>query len=206
MLLRIALGLFVAFAAFIVWRVSSVSRGARARDKRLLDRLTPLGERLDSGAAVAPDEMRSLAAAPELRPMLYRVLEHYERLDLFPEEFLSPQAQAESQLAYWMMHPNELQGAPAAMVLEQTLQREVGGTTGTFYVFRYTMPPGHWAGSDWILGLAGPFAPDDPPYGGRAAGFSRVNDVLGKVTPAELVDWYVGVVRDMLARSQRRGS
>src|SRR5262245_63179901 len=101
--------------------------------------------------------------------------------------YLSKQAQAESILAYWMLHPNELQAAPARMELLEALRRIVGGREGEFFVFRYQMPRGHWAGSAWVLGLAGPFDPEEKPYESVAGGFSRADDVSGKVSPTELV-------------------
>jgi hypothetical protein len=95
---------------------------------------------------------------------------------------------------YWMLHPNELHAAPASFEFVERVNRQVSGPDATFFVFRYRMPEGHWAGTEWTLGLAGPFTADDAPYQAAAGGFSRASDVVGKVTPVELVDWYVGVL------------
>jgi hypothetical protein len=194
MILKIAIALVVVVVAFVAWRYTSVARGANARDQILLARLDPLAQRFQAKAAVSAEDVRLVANAPELRPMLYAMLSHYAATDLFPAQFLSPEAQAESTLVYWMLHPNELQAAPSAIELVEKLNRQVHGHDGTFYVFRYKMLEGHWAGADWMLGLAGPFAADDKPYQSRAGGFSRAGDIAGKVNPAELVDWYVGMV------------
>ena len=67
----------------------------------------------------------------------------------------------------------------------------MGGRQAEFLVFRYRMPEGHWAGRDWILGLAGPFFEDDTPYSGVASGFSMCDDTEGKVTPNDIVENYV---------------
>jgi len=56
------------------------------------------------------------------------------------------------------------------------------------------MEQGHWAGDDWILGLSGPFFKNDVPYSGIASAFSRCDDKYGEVQPAELVDWFIGMV------------
>ena len=194
MVFKIVLVVVVLLAAFVVWRYTSVGRGARARDRVLLERLDPVAQRLESGAAVAPDELEELAASPELRPMLYHMLSHYQRLELFPAQYLSLEAQAEAVLVYWMLHPNELQRAPEAIELMEKLPREFAGKQGSFYVFRYRMPAGHWSGPEWQLGLAGPFFPGEGPHQSVAGGFSRAGDVVGKVSPAELVDWYVGML------------
>jgi hypothetical protein len=58
------------------------------------------------------------------------------------------------------------------------------------------MPLGHWAAKDgWLLGLAGPMQPGAEPYAEMPGAFSRAGDVDGTVTPVELVDWYVGMLK-----------
>lgn len=183
-----------AVAGLAVWLITSVARGAKARDEGLRKQLAPVAEKLEKKASISAGEIQQLARSPQLRSMLYALLSRHGRLDLFPSEYLSKRAQAESALTYWMMHPNELRAPPARIELLDTLRRIVGGKEGEFFVFRYQMPEGHWAGPDWVLGLAGPFRPDEPPYGGAAAGFSRADDVAGKVSPTEVVDRYVALL------------
>jgi hypothetical protein len=186
----------VAFAVFVWWRYTSVARGARQRDEKIHQMLDPIGERLARKQPVSPDEVAALADRPQVRPMLYAMLKHYERLDLFPARYLDVKSQGEAQLAYWMMHPNELHDAPEKIELVETFTRQLGadGETGEFLVFRYKMAEGHWAARDgWILGMAGPFLKDDVPYSGIAGGFSRVGDKHGEADPNELVDWYIGM-------------
>jgi len=179
---------------FIWWRYTSVARGARQRDEKILPLLDPLGEKLAAGKTPARDEIESLAKNPATRSFLYEILKHFERLDLFPAEYRSEIAQAEAKLVYWMMHPNELQDAPHETELAETITRQVEGESCRFHVFRYRMPNGHWAGDDWLLGLAGPFIDNNPPYSGVAGAFSRC-DKYGEVQPAELVDWFIGMAR-----------
>lgn len=186
------LGILV--VAFIVWRWTSVGRGARQRDAKLLKLLDPLAGRLDRKEKVAMDEIVALARQPQFRPMLYEMLKHFERLDLFPPEHRSIVSQGEGILSYWMMHPNELQDAPKAMELVEEVVRQLGQERVKFLVFRYQMPPGHWAAKNgWLLGLAGPFTGDAVPFSG-AAGFSRCSDKHGEIKPADLVDWYIGIL------------
>ena len=93
-----------------------------------------------------------------------------------------------------MMHPNELQDAPEAIELVETLMRSIDGERVEFHVYRYKMPAGHWAAKDgWLLGLAGPMNQKAEPYTQMPGAFSRVGDANGKVKPSELVDWYVGM-------------
>jgi hypothetical protein len=100
---------------------------------------------------------------------------------------------------YWLMHPNELQDAPADLQHLVTLSRDVQGKEAEFEVFRYKMPVGHWAGSEWILGIAGPFFAGDSPYAGVATGWSVASETEGRSTPESVLDGYlarVGVSTD----------
>jgi hypothetical protein len=189
--------LAAALAGFVFWLLTSVARGARARDEALLRQLAPLAEKL-AKAAVSASEVEPLARVAQLRPMLYAMLAQRGRLDLFPSEHLTRRAQAESALSYWMLHPNELRATPARIELLETLRRTLGTKQAEFFVFRYQMPQGHWAGPAWLLGLAGPFYPDEKPYAG-IAGFSRATDIAGKVSASEIVDRYVGLLERKLA-------
>src|SRR5262245_60439548 len=105
-------GIGVLLVAFIWWRYTSVARGARQRDEKLLVVLDPIAERLSRKDPVTAEEIANLSRQPQYRPMLYQLLKHFERLDLFPAEALTMEAQGAGVLAYWMMHPNELQDAP----------------------------------------------------------------------------------------------
>ena len=176
-----------------VWRIASVVRGARRRDERILAELAPLRERLESKAAPAPEDVRGLARRPHLRGMLHQMLTAYGAADAFPAEFATRLHHAETLLAYWMTHPNELQDPPEALELVDTVTRRLGDRDGEFLVFRYRMPQGHWAGGDWLLGLAGPFFPDDVPYADSAAtAFAVAADKDGTVSPETIVDRFIG--------------
>jgi hypothetical protein len=145
---------------------------------------------------VTPRDVEELAARPEIRFVLYAVLRQMGRADLLPTRFNSSIEQGESALAYWMMHPNELQDAPEMIEFIETIRRTANGREAEFHVYRYKMAPGHWAAKDgWLLGLAGPMSSDGEPYAEMPGAFSRVSDIEGKVTPADLVDWYVAMLR-----------
>ena len=150
----------------------SVARGARKRDEQLFTLVAPIGNKLAKGDTPSHNEIASLSALPQLRGILYEILKHYERLNLFPEKYRDEIAQAETRLAYWMMHPNKVQDAPDEMKLVETVTRTIDNEHCRFYVFKFTMPNGHWAGDDWLLGLAGPYVDREPPYTGIAGAFS----------------------------------
>ena len=186
----------VVVVMFVWWRYTSVARGARHRDEQILSALDPIGERLSKKEAVEAAEIDNLAQRPQYRPMLHQMLKHFERLDLFPETYITQCAQAQGALAYWLMHPNELQDAPEEIECIDEVHREHGKESITYIVLRYRMPPGHWAEKDgWLLGLAGPFLPNDVPYSGVVTAFSRCGDKEGEIAPAELIDWWLGMLK-----------
>lgn len=176
---------------FLIWRLTSVSRGARQVNERILQRLDPIGEKLSKGEPVQPAEVKEIADTPSTRGMLYDVLKHYERLDLFPEAYLSREAQGQAQLAYWLLHPNELQDDPEAIEYTETIRRELDGEPAEFYIYKYKMKAGHWADKDgWLLGFAGPYFKASIPYEPTGA-FSKAGDRFGEARADELVDWFI---------------
>lgn len=196
-IIAIAAAVVVALlVAVILWGVMSVARGMRQRDKKLLVRLAPIRTRIAAGQTVSQQEIDELASRPEIRFMLFSMLRDMKRPELLPTGYSSSVAQGESALAYWMMHPHELQDAPEAIELVETIRKPIDGQDAEFHVYRYKMPEGNWAAKDgWLLGLAGPMKPGAEPYSSRPGAFSRASDVDGKVKPSELVDWYIGVAR-----------
>jgi hypothetical protein len=158
--------------------------------------VAPVAQRLEQKAAVGAGEIAALAVQPELRVVLYPMLQHFERRDLFPEEYLDEPSQSAARLAYWLMHPNEMDGAPAAVEPVGIVTRSLTRGACRFHVLRFRMLDGYWGAKDgWLLGLVGPFADGDQPYLGPAGAFSRLNDRDGQVTPAQLIDWYLGILK-----------
>jgi hypothetical protein len=196
-MLKIAIAILVLIVAFVIWRWMSVARGARKRNERLFARLAPILKKIEAGQAVSPEEIEALAVRPEIRHILFGMLRHMKRPDLMPTSYSSSVAQGESALAYWMMHPNELRDAPEAIEFVETVKRTIDAEEADFHVYRYRMPAGHWAAKDgWLLGLTGPMTlGSSEPYSHMPSAFSRAGDIDGKVKPSELVDWYVGMLR-----------
>jgi hypothetical protein len=176
------------------WLRARVVRGGRRRDEALVMAIGPVGEKLARGLPVPPEEMAAVARTPQLRVALFPILLGHKKLELFPKEYLDEASQAESQLAYWLMHPNEAGDAPEELQPVEVVTRPLRHGPHRFHVLRYRMPAGHWAAEDgWLLGIVGPFADGDAPYVGPAGAFSRMDDKHGQTQPAELVDWYISL-------------
>lgn len=195
-MIKIIITVVAIIIAFIIWRLISVFRGANQRDKKLMERIDGILKRIRAGETVSTQEVDALAAHPENRYILFAALRQINKDDLFPVSYSSSISQGESALAYWMMHPHELQDAPEKIEFIETFKRHVNDHESDFHVYRYKMPPGHWAAKDgWILGLTGPMTIESAPYSALPGAFSRVGDIEGTVTPTELVDWYIGMLR-----------
>jgi len=181
--------------AFIVWLGTSVGRGARRRDERIFTLIEPIVQQLEGGQAVTREEVLQVARRPQTRFLLFAALNELKHQELFPSDFNSPIEQAESALAYWLMHPNELQDAPERIEHLRAITTSLYGADAVVHVFRYRMPEGHWAAKDgWLLGLAGPVDDTAQPYAFLPGAFSRCSDTEGSITPEELVQWYVAML------------
>ena len=185
----------VLIGIWIIWRYTSVARGIRKRDERIFQLVDPIGNKLDAGETVTPDEIRRVAELPHARHILYNAIRSVDRSDLLPKQFDNLAEQAASALAYWMMHPNELQEAPHKMELVKTVQRpDERGELAHYFVFKYHMPEGHWAEKDgWLLGVSGPLYQNKVPYRTLPDAFSRVGDKYSQTDPETLIDWYIGI-------------
>lgn len=174
----------IAAALFVWWRARSVARGARARESAVLTRLDPLGERVEQGLATVSD-VAGFVTSAELRMPAYRMLRLFERLDLFPSEVMSLEAQAEGLLAYWLMHPNELGHAPARVEALEVHRIETRLGEAQFVTLKFLDSNGSTA---WKLGIVGPFA--DEPYEPNVPAFSRFDDA-SSARPDDLVSWWM---------------
>lgn len=180
---------------YIVGHIS-VWRGVRKVRNKLRREVEPLSKRLEAQEGVDPNEVLAYARQPHLRSTLFQVLKRVGRLDLFPEAFLTDEAQGIARLVPWLMHPHELQTAPEEIELVERVARRVENEECSFLVYKYRMGEGHWAAKDgWILGVVGPFTKNGPPYNEtHTRAFSRIKDLYGKITPAELVDWFKNTI------------
>ena len=188
-------GIVTVIIVFLFWRITSVSRGGRQRDQRIMDMLEPFGERVLAGETVSPDEIISWAQRPESRHILIQCLPNLKYKELLPPDFFTGVSQGEASLAYWMMHPNELEDPPERIEHVESLRKELAGVDSLFHVYRYRMPVGHWAhGGEWLLGLVGPIDDRQEPYSYMPMAFSRADDKEGSLSSGELIDWWVDML------------
>ncbi len=157
----IAIGVLLgALVLFLIWRYRAFMRATRRLENDVMGRIAPLTQSIQAGQEPDPELVRSLAAAPKTRNHAYGMLVYLQREDLFPDEYRTPEAIAESDLVYWLCHPNELGCAPDDIELmdRQYVDTGVKPPRVLYFVFRFRMDEPHWAAKDgWMAGVAGPY-------------------------------------------------
>jgi hypothetical protein len=167
---------------FLVWRTL---RATSRRDRAVEALVQPLVARISNSEDVEATEIAAVARNPLTRNRLYDALESIGRIDLFPREYSTPEALAESDLTYWLAHAHELGHAPDEIVLAEKLRRAgPDGDTADYYVFKFRTLPPHWAAANgWLAGIAGPYKPGKSMTMARAT-FSRL-EPFDKCTASE---------------------
>ena len=198
----IVLAVLVALViAFIVWRFVATMMASERLRRRLHEELAPVSEALDAGKTPDPVLIQRFAKSAETRKVLWEVLQSFNRLDLFPEEYATQESLAEADLVLWLCHPNELTSPPDEIELMATIASpsSTAGTPANYYVFRYCVNPPHWAAKDgWMAGIAGPYAANGDPIPHAPGTFSRFEAYDSK-TPEE----HVAAAHDLIMGKQK---
>jgi len=133
---------------------------------------------LRQGKEVSSESVREVARAPEMRNFLYQELAKFNQTTLYPEEFRTQEAFAESDMVNWLVFPTELARVPDEIELMKVVSIDTKTPDGIldYYVFRFRTFPPHWAAKDgWMAGIAGPFLRKDAPstvsYGATFSAF-----------------------------------
>lgn len=151
--LRHCAGIHLDLAGFIgnEKTIAVLRRMMALRDMRLkmlaCISLVRLGQNLDARDA------RHVAANPEARIWFYEKLSELKRSDLFPDEFHTREAFAESRLVNWLILPTGMGRAPDATELMGVFYEG----DEEYFLFRFRCTGGEWAGYGWMAGLVGPF-------------------------------------------------
>ncbi len=165
-------GLAVGFYA-LLW--GKAIRSTLRLHRQLDEAVAPALEAVEQNAATAGDLLADLADRPEMRNHLYARLEEIGKADLFPDEYRSLEKIAQSDLAHWLLHPNELGAVPAEIELVRELAVEDGPARGSVLLFRFRAAPSHWAADrGWMAGVAGPYWEGDEAFISGGGTFSEL--------------------------------
>ena len=158
---------------FVVWRLIATFRATIRRDKQISEEMAPILSTLESGKTPSEADINKLAERKHTRRALYEMLDKYGKEALFPQQYMTREAAAEADLAYWLLHPNELGSAPDIIELMTKLHRRYEGKKLEYIVFRYKMDEPHWAAKDgWMVGISGPYVEGSRLYSWAPGTFS----------------------------------
>ncbi len=175
--------LAAAVGAWLWWRWTSVSRGARRRDRWIAKELDPVMRRVDAGEAVAPEEIDAVAARDELRALLMLAMTPEERARHLGDRFQSREDIARAALAYWLMHPNE-SGRPPRDLRLLADRPAPSDPEASYLVFAFT----DGASGRAETGVVGPVPREGATYDPLPPAFSRGDG--GAMEAEALVAWF----------------
>lgn len=185
------LGVLLALVAgFVLWRIVATVLASQRRTDAIMAEIRSVTSVLEQGRPPRTEDIHTYAARPDTRNTLLETLHEHGQEALFPSEYATAQAIAESDLVFWLCHPNELQAPPDEIEWIGAFRRtlEPGRRTGTYHLFRYRVKPPHWAAPDgWMAGVAGPHLDGEEPPPAAPGTFSRF-EAWDSRTPDEHVD------------------
>lgn len=181
-----------AVLAFVVFTFLVVRRWFMERRSRaeLFERVKPLHDKLENKEEITEQDVRPYAEDILTREPTYALLKHYERTELFPEDYYSRIRFAESDLANWLEFPTELGVCPDE--IEHVKKVPIFGESEIHYyeVFRFRVGEPHWiADEGWMLGVVGPYFDNSEPSDFPRATFSRLSSEKNGATPEEETKW-----------------
>jgi hypothetical protein len=168
------------------------------RDPRLLT--FAAGSLLRSNESVPAETIRHAASSAEMRNTLHGVLEKVSHPELFPPEWRTQEAFAESEMVDWLVFPTELGQVPDEIELAKVVSAGPEGDKRDFFVFRFRMHEPHWAAKDgWMAGIAGAYVRRDQPT------TAALGDTFSRFEPWESKspEDHVGAVTDLLSDGER---
>ena len=111
------------------------------------------------GKKINPRVIFEVAQSAEVRSILYEELDKLNRSSLFPDEYWTDEASAESNLVRWLAFPTELDRVPDEIELMKIVSIKSESSVGLldYYVFRFRTNEPHWSAKDgWMAGISGP--------------------------------------------------
>lgn len=147
----------------------------------------PLFHQLTTGQSIAERDLLVIAKDPSLRCGLFKMLNAFNKKDLFPKAYYTIEKGAEGYLVNWLEFPTELGNAPdeIEIIRKITMKNELID----YYAFKYRSQSPNWAKQlDWMIGVSGPYQENSKPYDTPVRVFSRFNS-LGSITPEMEVEW-----------------
>lgn len=183
-----ALVLILLAGGIMLYRDDYVKRKVKKQVDRQYHIVTPLIQKLDSQSVITKSDVLILVRDPSLRFAVYRVLQIYKRIDLFPSEYNNREKGAECFLVNWLEFPTELGNAPDEIEFLTIITIDDLELLD-YYVFRYKRKnQENSIVRNWMLGVCGPYRIESQSYDVPLRIFSRFN-IEGQISPEQEVKW-----------------
>ena len=146
----IILGVISLIVIFIVYRLITVKRQKNELNDERFERIKPLYDKLESGQLVSEIQVLPFAQNMMTREMSFQLLSDREKTHLFPKEFNTIIAAAESNLANWLEFPTELDACPDEIEHIERVTFDFDGENNYVHyeVFKCRVNEPHWAAKD----------------------------------------------------------
>jgi hypothetical protein len=153
-------------------------RAAKLQDPLLL--LFAVVSMLKRGSEPSASALLVCAKSHETRASLYKQLQHLDRADLFPREFLTFEAFAAAAMTAWLLYPAELGYEPTSLELVAEVEGTKDGESVVMCLWKFTNDEGQA-----LAGASGPYPASRPiePLWGQDT-FSNFTEWT-KLTPEE---------------------
>ncbi len=123
--------------------------------------------------------INEIASDSETRNWFYDNLKSLNKENLFPINFKTQAAFAESDFANWLLYPTELGRIPDSLELMKVIQENTNSEVGIveFYLFRFKSNHEDWIENGWMAGVSGYFPLKEKPstnsYGFTFSSFEK---------------------------------
>lgn len=182
--------IFCLIIAYVIYKNFKFKKQGLENHKLKFERIKPLNDKLEDGQNITKEEVLNFVEDAKTRELAYQVLSKHNKLDLFPNEYLTIELGAESNLVNWLEFPTELGKAPDAIQYIEKVTVDFDGHNIFYHVFKYKTFEPHWASKNgWMIGVVGPYFKDSKPYDFPVATFSRCSSKIGEVKPKDEVLW-----------------
>lgn len=182
--------LLALFVGWVSWRIVATVLASQRRTELVLAEIARVTDALDRGVEPSAEDVQRYASHPRTRNVLLEALQEHGREELFPRQYATAEAMAESDLCLWLCHPNELQSSPDEIELIGRFSRTLEPSTlgGTYYLFRFRVKEPHWAADEgWMAGVAGPHIEGEQPAPTARGTFSQLDPYESR-SPDDHVD------------------
>ena len=180
----------------IIFGILNAHRGTATRNRQLEEIIQPAIDAVSKNLPSARELVANIASLAETRNLLFIRLKEIGKESIFPAAYRTIEKIAESDLAIWLMHPNELRAVPDEMECVRILSVQENEKSGKMLLFRFRTVKPHWASeSGWMSGIAGPYWDGDRTSDFAEGTFSELTP-FDKMTEDQHLEFLIGKLKN----------